>query len=177
MRASLYADDAALFVNPTREDIFAVAAILDLFSNASGLRTNLSKCAVYPIRCGDFNLQEVMEGFPCAVQNFPCKYLGLPLHFRQLRRVDYQPLLDKMAHRLPSWKGKFLNRVGRLKLLNTSLSSIPTYFQMVFAPKKWLLKRINKIRWVFLWNGFEDVRGGHCLVNSVKVQRPKKLGG
>jgi mannosylglycoprotein endo-beta-mannosidase len=136
LRESLYANDATLFVNPTREDIFAVPTILDLFSNASGLRINLSKCAVYPIRCGDFNLQEVMEGFPCAVQNFPCKYLGLPLHFRQLRRVDYQPLLDKMAHRLPSWKGKFLNRASRLKHLTTSLSSIPTYFLTVFAPKK-----------------------------------------
>jgi hypothetical protein len=32
-----------------------------------------------------------------------------------------------------------------LNLLNSSLSSIPTYFLSVFAPKKCFIKRVNKI--------------------------------
>jgi hypothetical protein len=177
MRVSLYADDAAVFVNPSKDDIFTVASILHLFGAVSGLVTNRSKCAVFPIQCDGFDLHEMMEGFPCPVASFPCTYLGLPLHIRQPKRVDFQPLIDKMAAKLPAWKGKFLNRAGRLKLLNASLSSIPTYFLTVFAPKKWFLKRINKIRRGFLWKGSEDVNGGHCLVNWRKVQMPKKLGG
>jgi hypothetical protein len=51
LRASLYADDASIFVNPTRSDILAVAEILDIFGNTSGLITNRSKCVVFPIRC------------------------------------------------------------------------------------------------------------------------------
>lgn len=77
---------------------------------------------------------------------------------------------------LPTWKGKFLNRAGRLKLLNASLSTIP-YLLTMFAPKKWLLKRLNKIRRGFLWKGSEDTHGGHCLVAWEKVQRPKSVGG
>jgi hypothetical protein len=45
-------------------------------------------------------------------------------------------------------------------LLNSSLSSIPTYFLSVFAPKKWFIKRVNKIRRGFLWKGSEDANGG-----------------
>lgn len=111
------------------------------------------------------------------MQSFPCTYLGLPLHLRQLRRVDIQPLIDKVASRLPTWKGKFLNRAGRLKLVNSVLSSIPTYFLTVLVPKKWMLKRLNKLRRGFLWKGSEEANGGHCLVRWEKVQRPKKIEG
>jgi mannosylglycoprotein endo-beta-mannosidase len=174
---SLYADDAALFINPTKEDLETVAEILDLFGKASGLVTNRLKSAAYPIRCEGLDLDEILEGFSCPVQTFPCTYLGLPLHYKQLRRVNFQPLIDKMANRLPLWKGKFLNRAGRLKLLNTSLSTIPTYLLTLFAPKKWLPKRLNKFRHGFLWKGSEDAHGGHCLVMWRKVQNPKLLGG
>jgi hypothetical protein len=113
LRASLYADDAAIFVNPTKEDIIVVADILDLFGKASGLVTNTAKCAAYPINCEGIDLEEVLEGFSCPVQSFPCKYLGLPLHLRQLRRVDVQPLIDKVASRLPTWgKGNSSTRPG-----------------------------------------------------------------
>lgn len=160
LRVSLYADDAAVFVQPTKEDVATVAETLELFGQVSGLLTNRSKCAVYPIRCDNINLEEVMEGFQCPIQSFPCNYLGLPLHYRQLRRVDVPPLVDKMSNRLPSWKGRFINRSGRLKLLNAVLSSLPTYFLTMFAPKKWLIQKLDKLRRGFLWSGTERASGG-----------------
>jgi mannosylglycoprotein endo-beta-mannosidase len=177
LRISMYADDAAVFVKPIREELHVVAEILELFGKVSGMVTNREKCAAYPIRCEDINLNEVMEGFPCKVQCFPCNYLGLPLHFRQLHRVEIQPITDNMAHRLPNWKGRFLNKAGRLKLLNSVMSSIPTYFLTAFVPKKWTVKRLDKIRRGFLWKGDENANGGHCLVRWALVKRPKKLGG
>lgn len=88
LRASLYADDAAVFVNPIKEDVQNVSEILNVFGAASGLITNRGKCAVYPIHCENVDLMDVMESFSCPVKTFPCNYLGLPLHFRQLRRVE-----------------------------------------------------------------------------------------
>jgi mannosylglycoprotein endo-beta-mannosidase len=43
LRASFCADDAALFVNPLKNDITAVQRILQLFGDASGLKTNIAK--------------------------------------------------------------------------------------------------------------------------------------
>jgi hypothetical protein len=177
LRASLYADDAALFLKPVKEDVQVVAHILHIFGHVSGLNTNRDKCVVFPIRWFGVDVADVMEAFQCPIQVFPFKYLGLPLHFKQLRRVEVQPLIDKLANRLPMWKGRFLNRADRLKLLNSVLSAMPTYFLTVFAPKKWLIKKLDKIRRSFLWKGNEVASGGHCLVRWANVQKPKKSGG
>lgn len=176
-RMSLYADDAALFMNPKREEVTEVMHLLSTFGAASGLITNMTKSAVFPICCDNVDIAAVMTEFECPIKSFPCTYLGLPLHTRQLRRVDIQPLIDKVAARLPSWKGRFLNRAGRLTLVNSVLSSIPTYFLTVFPLQKWAIKQVDKIRRSFLWKGTPEANGGHCLVQWSKVKRPKKLGG
>ena len=118
-----------------------------------------------------------MEPFRCPIKEFPCTYLGLPLHTRCLRRVDIQPLIDKVAARLPAWKGKLLNRAGRLTLVRSVLSSIPTYFLTVFTLQKWATKQVDKLRKSFLWKGTADAGGGHSLVQWSRVKRPKQLGG
>ena len=177
LRASLYADDAAIFLNPVRDEVQAVSTLLHMFGQASGLNINLSKCAAYPIHCHDVNLEDVLQGFPCPVKNFPCTYLGLPLHTRQLRRVDIQPIINKVANKLPAWKGSFLNKSARLKLVNTVLSSIPVYFLTIFEPKKWAIKKLDKIRRAFLWKGTAEANGAQCLVAWDKIKRPKLAGG
>lgn len=132
----MYADDAAIFLNPIKEEIKIKQEILVEFGQASGLITNRSKCAVYPIRCEGINVAEIMKWFPCDIKEFPCTYLGVSLHTRALRRVEVQPLIDKVAARLPTWKGRFLNKSGRLTLVNSILTSIPAYYLTVFALKK-----------------------------------------
>jgi hypothetical protein len=133
LRTSFYADDAVIFLNPVKEEVGVVAEILHLFGTVSGPKTNRNKCVVYPINCTDINLEEVLQVFQCPVQSFPCSYLGFPLHTRQLCRVDFQPLIDKMENMLPMWKGRFLNKAWHLKLLNSVLSSMPTYMLTAVA--------------------------------------------
>jgi hypothetical protein len=173
----MYADDVALFVKPVRDDIATMAEILDIFGRASGLLVNRSNCAIYPVHCEEVDVEAAKQDFQCPIKFFPCTYLGLPLHYRQLRRVEIQPLIDKVGNKLPTWKGQFLNRAGRLKLMTTVLTAMPTFFLTVFPPKKWLVKRLDKLRRGFLWKGTEDARGGHYLVQWAKVKRPKALGG
>jgi hypothetical protein len=78
-RISLYADDAVLFLSPTAPDISVVMDILHLFGSASGLRTNIQKSSVFPICCGEEEVNCLQDLLPCNISDFPCKYLGLPV--------------------------------------------------------------------------------------------------
>ena len=88
-----------------------------------------------------------------------------------------QPLIDRIAAKLPAWKAKFLDHFGRLTLVNSMLTSMPVHSLTVFALKKWAIRKIDSIRRSFLWKGAASANGGHCLVRWPKATRPKILGG
>lgn len=126
LRASLYADDTALFVSPNTADIETTKQILLLLRSASG-KANVQKSVFLPIACEDINLQQLLQNFQVATGQFPCKYLGLPLNFKNITRADVQPTLNKLASMLQRWRGKLLSSDARLRYVNLVLSAIPVY--------------------------------------------------
>jgi hypothetical protein len=50
---SLYADDVAIFLSPVVLDLVMIKEILELFSRATGLATNLNKSKAFLIRCAE----------------------------------------------------------------------------------------------------------------------------
>ena len=60
IRASLYADDAAIFVSPIKNDIQFLASTLASFGDVTGLVTNCAKSLVAPIRCDNIDLDDVL---------------------------------------------------------------------------------------------------------------------
>jgi hypothetical protein len=102
---TLYADDVVLFLRPTIVDIDLTLRILQLFGEASGLKTNILKSSVVPIQCAPSDLGILQERLSCHLENFPIKYHGLPLSIRKLMRPQVQPLIDKL---LPTFQGREL---------------------------------------------------------------------
>ena len=90
-RLSLYADDVALFIKPTEEELQVTRDILNAFGSASGLQTNLHKSSIIPIHCEETYLSTVSNTLPCSISEFPCTYLGLPLSNKKLRKIDLMP--------------------------------------------------------------------------------------
>lgn len=117
-RCSLYADDVALFMAPSQNDLQALKKILSLFAQISGLHTNLTKTEIFPISCSGIDVEGLLPSFTGSLKSFPCKYLSLPLHFKKIRKLDLQPLIDKVGGgHIPGWKGCFFTATGRKVLV------------------------------------------------------------
>lgn len=83
----------------------------------------------------------------------PITYLGIPISGRRPRRHDWECVILKVRKRLSTWKGRFLSLGGRLTLVNSVLSVLPTYWLSIFRIPAWVIKKIDQIRRDFLWSG------------------------
>lgn len=134
----------------SQDDLSLIKTLLHKFGHASGLHTNLAKSSIISIRCQEAKIEEAIEAMGCATATFPCKYLGLPLTIGNLNKVDLQPIIDKIADRLPSWKAALMDRSGRLILVQVVLTAIPLYLLIALNVPKWFIKAVDKWRRQFL---------------------------
>jgi hypothetical protein len=176
-RASMHADDAVIFLKPSLPDVNNLKSILLNFGTVTGLQTNLQKTSVTPIACTGLDINAILANSPVTRAAFPLKYLGLPLTPRHLKRMDFQPLVDKATGNLSTWNGRNLTQAGRACLTKVVLSSQPVYLMTVIKLPKEVLKDIDKIRRRFLWAGDKALSSGKCKVNWAKTTLPRELGG
>ena len=155
----------------------SLAELLTLFGEATGLKTNFHKSTVVPIHCAGLNMANILGKLPAKQSHFPIKYLGLPLTTARLRRIDFQPLVDKTVAKLNGWNGGNLSHAGRLTLVQSVLTPQVIYFLSALKPPKATLEEIDNKQRQFLWAGTEMLTGGKCKVNWIRTARSKKNGG
>ena len=81
-----------------------------------------------------------------------------------------------MGKKLSGWKRLYLSKGGRLTLLKSTLSSLPTYYLSLFTVPKAMAMRLERIQRNFLW-GSSTKCFKYPLVTWEKVCLPRELGG
>uniref|UniRef100_A0A2N9G1S1 Reverse transcriptase domain-containing protein n=1 Tax=Fagus sylvatica TaxID=28930 RepID=A0A2N9G1S1_FAGSY len=171
----LYADDTILFCDADLDQLIYVRMVLTCFEAVTGLRVNMAKSEMVPV--GEVqNIAELADSLCCHIGGLPLSYLGMPLGASYKAVAVWNPILEKLERRLSGWQKLYLSKGGRLTLLKSTLSSLPTYFLSLFTIPISVVRRIEKLQRDFLWGGMGD-EVKHHLVGWDKVCTPKEVGG
>jgi hypothetical protein len=139
----LFANDTLIFCDHIADQIRDLRCLLLCFEAASGLRINLSKSEIVLVgEVGD--VEELASILGCGVALLPLKYLGLPLRVKYKDAHMWNNIIEKMEARLAGWKRLCLSKGGRLTLINSTLSSLPTYFLSFFPISVGVANRLEK---------------------------------
>ena len=106
------------------------------------------KSEIVPIREVS-NIQTLANILQCRVGSLPMTYLGMPVGTSYKTGFIWNPILERMEKKLSGWK--CLYKGGRLTLLKSTLSSLPTYYLSLFTIPKAVATRLECIQRNFLW--------------------------
>ena len=155
----LFADDTILFCDADVEQILHVQMLLLFFQAVTGLKVNVLKSEMVPI--GEVNnVHALVEILGCKIGTLPMTYLGIPLGASHKSPTIWSSILEKIEQKLAGWKKLYLSKGGRLTLLKSTLSSLPTYYLSLFTIPLHVTNKIENLQRDFLWGGFEGTFSG-----------------
>jgi hypothetical protein len=123
---------------------------MDHYASFTGLKVNYHKSSMIPINVPHDKAVLLAQAFQCQLGALPFTYLGLPMGTTQPSIKDLSPLIDRIERRL-SATSSFLSYGDRLVLVNSVLSSLPTYFMLSLSLPVGILDVIDRARRHCLW--------------------------
>ena len=141
----LFANNTLIFCDTNLDQVLFLRMILIWFKAVSGLKINLGKSELVPIGMVH-NLDFLLNVLGCKNGTLPMKYLGLPLGAKFKDKTIWNPILEKIEQRLAGWKHLYLSKGGRVTLIKSTLSNLPTYFLSLFPIPATMANQIEKLQ-------------------------------
>ena len=140
-----YADDTLVFLPAESDQLQIFKELLDLFASITGLKVNYHKSSLVPINISSETAVTLAGILGCQIADMPFPYLGLPMGTTKPTVKDFAPLIDRVERRL-SATASFLSYGDSLVLVNSVLSSLPTYYMCSLVIPKGVIEVIDKAR-------------------------------
>ncbi|KAG7591058.1 Ribonuclease H-like superfamily [Arabidopsis thaliana x Arabidopsis arenosa] len=104
------------------------------------------------------------------------KYLGLPELFGRKKRDLFESIVTRIKMKAASWSSKRLSAAGKLTMLKSVLTAIPSYSMSCFLLPIGLCKRIQSALTRFFWDSKQEKKG-MAWVSFNSLTQSKDNGG
>ena len=131
----LFADDTLVFCDADLDQIQFLQLVLFWFEVVSRLNINMGKSELVLVGVVP-NTVDMVNVQGCKQGSFPMQYLGLPLGANVRDRFVWNPIINKVERRLAGWKRLYLSKGGKVTLIKSTLSNLPTYFLSFSYPSR-----------------------------------------
>ena len=148
-----FADDTIFFSSTCVEELQTLKFILLVFRQISGFKVNLDKSNLYGINLDQDHLSRLDLMLDCKAS----LYLGLPLRGNLKACGFWDPVIERILRRLNDWKKAYLSFGGKITLIHSCLSHIPSYFLSLFKIFASMAAKIERLQRDFLWSGAEEI--------------------
>ncbi|RVW53692.1 putative ribonuclease H protein [Vitis vinifera] len=157
------------------EELQTLKSLLLVFGHISGLKVNLNKSSIYGINLDQAHLSRLAEMLDCKASGWPILYLGLPLGGNPKVCGFWDPVVERISSRLDGWQKAYLSFGGRITLIQSCLTHLPSYFLSLFKMPATVAAKIERLQRDFLWSGVGEGKRDH-LVRWDIVCKPKTIG-
>ncbi|CAA7055077.1 unnamed protein product [Microthlaspi erraticum] len=165
------------FCKSNEKSCKALKEILRMYEDASGKMISCQKSAItFSKKTSQETKRKAMRILHIHQEGGTGKYLGLPEAFERKKKDLFSSVVDKIRQQAISWSSKLLSSAGKLVLLKSVLSSMPTYSMSCFKLPISLCKRIQSVLTRFWWDANPDKKK-MCWIAWHKLTRGKREGG
>jgi len=174
-----FADDTLLLGVANLRTARKFKSELDCFMNSSGSEINFHKSKIYgwnstPLEM--LNISRILDMEGISIWD-TFNYLGIPIFKASPKVVHWLPLLDKLKNKIQAWGATWLNKAGKIVLINSVITSLPIYQCSVLLAPKTITNKIEEMLRRFLWEGGRNNEKKMHLVSWDKIKKPRLEGG
>lgn len=142
----LFADDTMFFIRSDDRSCHTLKTLLNTYEATSGQKINTLKSSLtFSSKTGAAVKASVKQILNIEKEGGVGKYLGLPEHFGRKKNDLFGSIVDRMHQRAISWSYRCLSTAGKLTLLKSVLSAIPTFPMSCFQIPVSLCKKIQAV--------------------------------
>jgi hypothetical protein len=148
-----YTDDTILMVESDDTSIINMKFILYYFEWLSSLKINYHKSEAFCFDMEGSDRERISNMLNCQWGELQLKYLGIHISDNKMVMDAMNGLVNKVAKRIPPWRGKHMSLGGMMIMSNSYLVSLPTYTVGVYLLNQGTHKKMDSIRAKFFLEG------------------------
>ncbi|CAA7019014.1 unnamed protein product [Microthlaspi erraticum] len=172
----LFADDTMFFCQTKHQCCTTLASILQKYEEASGQQINNQKSSIsFSSKTPQDIKDRVKQALGIENEGGQGKYLGLPESFGRKKKDLFPLIVDCIRERAVNYSSQRLSAAGKLTLIKSVLSAIPTYSMSCFKIPVSLCKRIQFALTRFWWDQTPGVQK-MSWTSWTKMKKSKSSG-
>jgi hypothetical protein len=140
-----HADDTLVILPANAVQLWTLKGLLHSFADSTGLKVNYNKSFLVVINVENEKTTHLARTIGCQVVEMSFTYLGLPLGITRPAIEDFLPFLNRIERRMLGLN-RLLSYQGRLILVNSILSALPTFYMCSLKMPISILDQADKYR-------------------------------